>query len=191
MGRKRANKKVEAAPPKKVMPLTKVEMQYFQELIDASQRYEAVMKQKAQYEFAIKRMEEDRKKIQTGELDGKFTITVIPKLLSREVKDKKEILELFDSQLKTYKDMVKALNGQLEHRYEEYVESGLRNKDFLTQKFGKLTVKHIAPDRRTAKKEEEVLFEAEFEKLLKDPEVQKEFKEAKEEAVKRNKEKKE
>jgi len=171
---------------RKIKPLMEAEARYFQELVDSNNRYQAVLKQRTQYEFAIRKMEEDRTKVQKGELKGPFNLTVIPKVLTRQVTDKKEILELFDKQLITYKQMVKALNGQVEHRYEEYVESGLRNSEFLQKRFRGATAKKIMPDRKTAKKEEETIFEAEFEKLLTDPETQKEFKKKKKEAVKKN-----
>lgn len=44
----------------------------------------------------------------------------------------------------------------------------------------------LVPDRQVIE-EEQVLFESEFDKLIKNEETQKEFKEAKKEAVKRNK----
>lgn len=171
---------------RKINPLMEHEAKYFQELVDCNNRYQAVLKQRTQYNFAITKMEEDRTKVQKGELKGPFSLTVIPKVLTRQVEDKKEILDLFDKQLQTYKKMVKALNGQVEHRYEEYVESGLRTAEFLQKRFKGVKAKQIMPDRKTAKEDEETLFEAEFEKLLKDPKTQEEFKKKSKEAAKKN-----
>lgn len=182
MGKKKEAQKED----KRMKPLNSMQGKYFQELVDTSNRYQAIMKQKEQYRFAIKQMESDRHKIQTGEIKGPFVLTIIPKVLSREVTDKKEILKIFDEQLKTYKKMVKALEGQLQHRYDEFVETGVRTRQFLEYKFGKEKVKGIVPDRKTGKDEEETLFEAEFEDLAKDPEIKKEFEKKKKEAIKKN-----
>ena len=182
MAKKKESKKQK---PQRIKTMMEREAKYFQELVDTNNRYQAVLKQRTQYEFAIRQMEEDRKKVQKGELAGPFTLTVIPKVLSRQVEDKKEILDLFDKQLKTYKEMVKALTGQVEHRYEEYIESGVRTLEYMKKKFGNVKASQIVPDRRTAKEDEETLFEAEFDKLMKDPKTQEEFKKASKEATKK------
>lgn len=183
MAKKKESKKQQK--PKRIQTMMEREAKYFQELVDANNRYQAVLKQRTQYEFAIRQMEADRTKVQKGELAGPFTLTVIPKVLSRQVEDKKEILDLFDKQLKTYKEMVKSLTGQVEHRYEEYVECGVRTLDYMKKKFGNVRASQIVPDRRTAKKDEETIFEAEFDELMKDPKTQEEFKKASKEAVKK------
>jgi hypothetical protein len=158
----------------------------FQELVDSSNRYQAVLKQKEQYEFAISQMEKDRTKIQKGEIQPPFQMTVIPNVLTRVVSDKKEILAIFDEQLKTYKSMIKGLVGQVEHRYEEYIQSGTRNKDFLASRFGKIEQTAIMPVKGSVTPTEEVLFESEFKALATDPEIKAEFNKARKEAVKRN-----
>lgn len=178
--------KKQKQPDNKIKPLTEREGKYFQEVIDANNRYQGILKQKAQYEYAIKQMEADRTKVQKGEIKPPFILTVIPKVLSREVTDKKEIIDLFDKQLQSYKKMLKSLVGQVEHRYDEYQETAARHREYINKRFAKAKVRDIAPDRRTGNEEEETLFEAEFEKLADDPDLQKELKEAQKEAVKRN-----
>jgi len=79
-----------------------------------------------------------------------------------------------------------SLEGQLEHRYENYMESAARNKEFLNIRFKNAKAKNIVPLRDIGEKDEEVLFEAEFKDLLKNPEKQCQLKAAKKEAVKRN-----
>lgn len=188
MSRKRVNKKEENKQEIKyqVKPLMEYEAKYFQELVDSSNYYAGLLKQRAQYEFIIKQLQNNRKKIQDGKVKPPFLMTLIPKVLSHSVEDKKEILELFDEHIKGYQQSLKAIIGQLEHRYEDYVEAGIRTQQFLEKKFRKEKVKRIAPDRKTANAEEETIFEAEFEELLKNEELQKKFKDAKKEAVKKN-----
>ena len=65
-----------------------------------------------------------------------------------------------------------SLKGQLEHRYEDYMESAARNKEFLNIRFKDVRAKNIVPLRDIGEKDEEVLFEAEFKDLLKDEKKQ-------------------
>ena len=58
------------------------EAQFFQELVNASNRYADLLKQEAQYKLKLARLESDRKKIQKGEIKLPVTMTLIPKVLS-------------------------------------------------------------------------------------------------------------
>lgn len=184
--KKQQKQKAPEIGPKKKEPLMEGEGKFFQELVNASNRYTQLLKQKAQYEFIIKKLQEDRKKIQHGDIPLPMTMTLIPKLMSYQEYDKKKILKIFDDQIKSYDTNIKTLNGQIEHRYEDYMESAVRNREFLNVRFKDVKAKNIVPLRDIAEKDEEVLFEAEFSDLLKDEEKQKELKEAKKEAIKRN-----
>ena len=190
MARKRVIKKKQEAPiemrPTKVPPLMESEGRFFQELVDASNRYTNLMKQEAQYKFIVKRLEIDRKKIQTGKIKLPITMTLIPKLMSYQEDDKKKVLAVFDEQIKAYNTNLMSLKGQMEHRYEDYMESAARNKEFLAIRFKEAKAKNIVPLRDIGEKDEEVLFEAEFADLTKDPKAQKQLKAAQKEAVKRN-----
>lgn len=190
MGRKRANStkdkktaKVEEKP--KHQPLKSLEGQYFQELIEVSNRYAATMKQKAQYEFIINKLNENRKKIQKGEIPLPVTLPLIPNVMYYKESEKKTVLKFFDEQLTGYKNSIKTLEGQIGHRYEEFCESAIRVREFLNRRFGDLKAKQIVPDRKTIK-DEENLFEAEFQKLMDDPKTRAEFDKAKKEAIQKN-----
>lgn len=190
MAKKRVVKKKSKAPieekPQKTMPLMESEGQFFQELVNASNRYTALLKQEAQYKFIIKKLEEDRKKIQHGDIKLPMLMTLIPKLMSYQEYDKKKVLKIFDEQIKSYNTNLLSLKGQIEHRYEDYLESAARNKEFLNIRFKNVKAKNIVPLRDIGEKDEEVLFEAEFKDLLKSDEKQAELRAAKKEAVKRN-----
>lgn len=188
--RKRAAKKVpeKVAVPevRKVPPITEAEGQYFKELVETSNRYIALMQQQMKYEFVVKKLEDNRLKIQKDEYPMPFTLALIPNVMFYQEHDKKKILKIFDEQLTSYRGSIKAIKSQIDHRYEEYVESAVRNREFLIRKYGTLKAKQVAPDRKIIKDEED-LFEAEFSELLTNPEKLAEFKNAKKEAVKRNK----
>jgi len=190
MAKKRVVKKKQVVPleekSQKVMPLMESEGRFFQELVNASNSYTNLLKQKNQYKFIIKKLQEDRKKIQQGEIELPILMTLIPKLMSYYEKDKKKVLKIFDEQIAAYNTNLLSLEGQLEHRYENYMESAARNKEFLNIRFKNAKAKNIVPLRDIGEKDEEVLFEAEFKDLLKNPEKQCQLKAAKKEAVKRN-----
>jgi hypothetical protein len=190
MARRRANttKSKDKAEIKKkapVKPLMQVEAQYFQELVETSNRYAALLKQKAQFEYIINKLNTDRKKIQSGQIKLPVTVTLIPNVMSYPEHDKKKALKFFDDQLTNYKNSLKALEGQITHRYEEYCESAIRTREYLANRFKSLKAKHIVPARKGIE-DEENLFEAEFEKLMNDPETKAKFTEAKKEAIKKN-----
>ncbi len=190
MARKRANStksKNEAQVTKKAAtsPLAKIESQYFQELVDCSNRLAALQQQRSQFIFIIGKLNENRKKIQDKVVKPPFSLPLIPNVMNYLESDTKVVFKLFDEQITNYKNSLKSLKGQIQHRQEEYEESAVRTRDFLTKRYEHLTAKHIVPARK-AVADEENLFEAEFKKLLDDPETMKEFKKAKQEAVKVN-----
>lgn len=190
MSKRRVVKKKQKVPaemkPAKTPPLMGQEGQFFQELVNASNRYTDLLKQEAQYKFIVKRLEEDRKKIQKGDIKLPILITLIPNLMSYQESDKKKVLKIFDDQIKSYNTNLLSLKGQLEHRYEDYMESAARNKEFLNIRFKNAKAKSIVPVRDIGEKDEEVLFEAEFNDLLKNDKKQLELKAAHKEAIKRN-----
>lgn len=190
MGRKRANtpikgNKIEVPVKPKSSPLIKGEVQYFQELIDTSNRYTSLRQQKEGYEFAVKKLEEKRKEVQDGKIKLPILLPFIPKHSWYMEEDKKKIFQFLDEEIGKLKGSIKALEGQMQHRYDEYTESAVRNREFLNKRYKNLAAKQIAPDRKEIK-DEENLFEAEFNELIKNEQKKEEFKRAKMEAIKRN-----
>lgn len=191
MAKKRVIKKKQKTPvkevePVKILPLMTEEGQFFQELVDASNRLAGLMKQVTQYKFIIKRLETDRKRVQQEEVKLPMLMTMIPNLMFYWEHDKKKILKIFDDQIKSYNINILTLKGQIDHRYEDYLESAARNKEFLNIRFKNAVAKSIVPLRDIGEKDEELLFEAEFKDLVKDADKQAELKAAKKEAIKRN-----
>ena len=179
MGRKRSSGKTEADKlPSQLPPLQQMELQYFNELVKSSKQYSGLLQQKTQFEYVVKQLQDGRKKVQKDEIKLPVNITLIPKVMTYPESDKKKVLKMFD-------DNIKALTSQLEFAYENFTESGIRNKEFFTRRFEKVKVKNIVPDRKIVEGEE-TLFEEEFSDLLKDPKKVEAFKKAKKEAVKRN-----
>ena len=190
MARKRANtptkgNKIEVKTKPKSMPLMQPEAQFFQELVDTSNRFSALKKQKEGYEFGIGKLELLRKKIQKDQIKPPILLPFIPKHSFYYEYDKKEILKLLDEQLATLKNSIKSLEGQMQHRYDEYAESAQRSKDFINKRYSTLGPQKISSKRQESE-EEETLFEAEFKELMESEEKKEEFKKAKMEAIKKN-----
>jgi len=188
MTRKRANatkNKDVVMKKKQAQPLMQREAQYFQELVDVNNRYTALLKQKAQYEFVLNKLQEHRTKVQKGKVKLPVQITLIPKLMTYPEEDKKEILKIFDEQIVSYKNSIKSIEGQLQHRYDEYLESATRTKEFMVSRYGDYKAKQLTQNRKQID-DEENLFEAEFKKLMEDSETMAEFKRQKAEAIKKN-----
>jgi len=125
-------------------------------------------------------------------------ITLIPKLMDYSESNKKKVLDILDEQIKTYKQTLLGINGQTSHQHEEYVEIAIRVRDFMIRKYGSASATQVAidPAHRTPTKDEIVLFESEFDKMVKerdgkpnpayDPKTIEEYKKAKETAMKMN-----
>lgn len=190
MARKRVVKKEVKAPvetkPTKINPLMESEGRFFQELVDSSNQYTNAMKQESQYQFILDKLKKDRKKIQDGDIKLPMTMTLIPKLLSYQEDDKKKILKIFDDQIAAYNANLATIKGQIELRYENFIESAVRNREFLNIRFKSAKAKKIVPLRDIGEKDEELLFEAEYANLVKDGDTQKEYHKASKEATKRN-----
>jgi len=195
MARKRSGGKIKAKLDDKtasdlmkvrIKPLMQQETMFFKELVDSSNDYAKLMQQKAQYELIVKNLEKNRKKIQQNKIKPPFLMALIPKLLYYQEPNKKEILKIYDEQIDMYNKNIKTLNGQIEHRYENFVESSVRNREFMSRRFANAKAKAIVGARKDAIKEEEALFEAEFAELAKDPKVKEKFDKAKREAIKLN-----
>jgi len=87
---------------------------------------------------------------------------------------------------KSYQKNILTLKGQIQQRYENYLESAVRNREFLNVRFQGVASKKIVPMRQYGEQEEEVLFESEFSDLIKDEGKQKELLAANKEAIRKN-----
>ena len=187
-GNKKEEKKVSQLPP-----LVQGEAAYFNELVETSNMYADLLKQKAQYEYITGQLVENRKKVQQDKIKLPVNITVIPKVMTYPESDKKIVLALFDKHIKIFQDNTATIVAQLEFAYENFKESGVRNKEFLAARFEKVQAKNIVLARKIIK-DEETLFEAEFSDMVKveggkkvrDEKKIKELKNAVKEANKRN-----
>jgi len=192
MARKRANSKRETAAQGKaipiIMPLQQRETMYFSELVELSNLYAKLRKQHEQYVFVLGKLKEQRTDIQKGNIKLPILMPLGGKAFYSET-DKKKVLEEMDDQINSLKESIKGIKGQMDHRRDDYIEAGLRLKEFATTRFGVYKPKQIMADRKTAKAEENTIFEGEFDKIFgadAKPEVKKEYEAAVKTAVKAN-----
>ncbi len=193
--RKRANGKVskvvvkEAPKVQRLMPLDTAEGQYFDELKAASNRYTEVLNKQTQYRHIVGQLTESRTKIQKDIIEMPISLTLIPNVMTYPEGDKKVVLKIFDETIKNYVKSLQALDSKVDYFYEAFVESGIRNREFLARRFADAVAKQVIPGR-VAIKDETTLFEAEIEDLLdpkKKEQIKKEFKKAKKIAIEHNK----
>jgi len=181
-------------------PVMQNEAYIAKEWIDQSNAYGKLKKQFMDIDFMYQTLVTKRKQIQKGEIEVSKTSPIYVKLIGESLcplTDKKKVLEDIDGQLKSLKLQRDGVKGQLLHRRDEYIESALRLTRFLVERYGKYSSKDIsAPkygtgvrskvEKKASKKDEETLFEAEFDKIMNDAETQAKFIEANEKAKKDN-----
>jgi len=94
-----------------------------------------------------------------------INLTLIPNIMTYPEGDKKVILKIFDETIKNYVKSLQALDSKVDYFYEAFVESGIRNREYLAARFRGVVAKQIAPARNIIK-DESTIFEAEIDDLL-------------------------
>ncbi len=188
MARKRANTKTtekKEVPKPRIQPLHQAETKIFEELVNLSNTYAQLRKQSTQYEYVLRQLEDNRTNIQKDNIKLPIMMQLGGNSFYME-SDKKKVLAELDKQIDTIKNSLKGIKGQVEQRENAFIEAGIRLQRYAEHRFGVYKPKQVLNERREHK-DEKVLFEAELDELLKNPEVQEEFKKKKAEAVAKNK----
>jgi len=187
---------------KDAMPLQQNEAFIFKELIDQSNHYGKLMQQYEQYEFALQNMIYKRKQIQKGEIEISKQSPIYVPLVGNSLcplTNKKMVLKDIDTQIKQITLSRDGIRGQMIQRRDEYIESALRLRTFIENRFGQYTStsitvpKQVTGVRTSAGKDQQKatdqkIFEAEFDDIMKSAEKQDEVKAKIAEAIKHNKE---
>jgi len=180
--RKRANSnKVVNEAEKKVQqkshiePLAGEDGKAIQEMIDLSNTYAGLWKQLDMHIFAAESLKKRIKDIQTGEIKMPLMVQ-ISKTISYPEGDKEKVLKNMTNELRNVEIAKNGIEGQLQHRRDEYCESMLRVNRVLERKLGNKT--HIESltnarpkDAKTAD-DEVLIMEKELDKLTKEDEIQ-------------------
>lgn len=211
--RKRAKKVVPTTPREKAiskikrddcLPLATSEAYLIKEVVDRSQVFGKLMNQWQQQEFLLQDLIWKRKQIQKGKIlinkDNPILLPFAGNSFYYQT-DKKQVLSDLDKQIEILKNQNNGINGQLTHNRDEFIESGLRLKNFMEGRFGSYTSKGVGVQHMTTGKRvsagkskqqntEKVLFEEEFQELMKDAEKQNKYREAVKKAKDENKKQK-
>jgi len=188
-GRKRSN-----APMQKVVkvdfsalkPITQIEANMFQQLIQLSNAFGKLKQQKAEYEMILTSLKDRRKDVQKGKIKLPIMLP-LGKNKYYNCSDIKYVLQEMDGEIEIIANALKGIEGQISSNFDAYVEAGLRINNFTDAKFSQYKPKNTYSRGCNPKKEERVLFEAELDELEKDPELKKQFKKAAKKATVLNK----
>jgi len=170
----------------KLTPVTQMEANMFQNLIQISNQYGKLKQQKSEFELVLKQLEKKREEIKSGKIDMPILMP-LGKNKFYQVNDTKEVLEDLDNEIQVVKNALNGIAGQLFQHHDAYIEAGLAIRQYADKKFGEFKPKTPYSKGCSPKKEEEVLFEGELDSLLKDADKKKDFDAAIEKAKEKNK----
>jgi hypothetical protein len=152
-----------------ITPLSQYDGQRLQEMVELNNNYGALVKQKSQYDAAIKMLKIRREKINKGEIALPVMIQ-ISRNVSYAEPNKDKVLQHFDEEIRGLDMAVKGMTGTLEHRRDEYVECVIRVSKLLSEKVKDYQIKNITGVRTINKdieNEEKTALEKEFDAVLK------------------------
>ncbi|MFW6121956.1 MAG: hypothetical protein ACOC80_13820 [Petrotogales bacterium] len=187
--RKRVAKKPknQSTRPSDPLPLVQPEADMFQQLIQASNIYGKLRKQKEGYEHVLQELKIKKKRIKKGEIKPPFLKPLGNKTFYHET-DVDKMLKDLDKEIKSIQNAIEGIKGQVEHRKDNYIDEALKIVTYYNKKFNKYKMKEVTGVRGgSTKEQEEKLFEASFDELMKDKKLQKEFNKAKQKAIEENK----
>lgn len=151
----------------KLQPLTENDAVRLQEMVDLSNTYSTLLKQYMQYTAACLSIEKRIKEVKTGEIKMPFMVT-ISKHLSYAEPSKDKVIKMLEDELDQFNKARLGVQGQMEHRMDQLVECMRRVQSILSSRVGNAPMTDITGYRdNLQQKEEEVVFEKEFDKLEK------------------------
>jgi hypothetical protein len=170
----------------RLTPVTQMEANMFQNLIQISNQYGKLKQQRSEFELVLEQLEKKREEIKSGKIDMPILMS-LGKNKFYQVNNKKEVLEDLDNEIQVVKNALNGIAGQLFQHRDAYIEAGLAIRQYADKKFSEFKPKTPYSPGCSPKKEEEVLFEGELDSLLKDADKKKDFDAAIEKAKEKNK----
>jgi outer membrane protein OmpA-like peptidoglycan-associated protein len=134
------------------------------EIFVLSNNLSALIKDYAETDITIKSMRELAKEIET---DKEPVMLKVSKNLYKSKRDYKKVAKQIRDQANALEKSLTIKRGQIEHRYEDYVSSLIIHKRMVEGVIQSAKLKSITghfSDEKT-KKEEEILFEKDFDKI--------------------------
>lgn len=169
----------------KLTPVTQMEANMFQNLIQISNQYGKLKQQKSEFELVLEQLEEKKRDIVSGKIEMPIMVA-LGKNKFYQVTDKKEVLEDLENEITVVKNALNGISGQLFQHRDAFIEAGLAIKQYTDSKFSPFKPQTPYSKGCSPKKDEEVLFEGELDELLKDESKRKDFDAAIEKAKVKN-----
>lgn len=176
-GRKRSNiptEKVIKADFESLRPVSQVEANMFQTLVQISNSFGKLKQQKAEYEMILASLKDRIKDVRKGVIKLPIMLP-LGKNKFYNCSDKKYVLNEMDGEISILTNALNGIMGQLQQNYDAYIEAGLRIHEFTGFKFSKFKPKNLYSAGCNPNQKEKVLFEGELEDLMKDDKVVKKF----------------
>ena len=148
--------------PIKVMTTT--DSNRVKEIFGLSNTVAALQKKYADTLLQIKFSKKFIEQLKSGDVKGPLMVRVSPTLFM-PLTDMEKAVKSIRTEISMLEETNKLTKGQLEHRYEEYVDSLIRYNRILTQLIGDKHVTTLTthrPATKESQKDEEIIFEKEF-----------------------------
>jgi hypothetical protein len=148
-----------------VRTLDQTDANRMKEIFTLSNNVAGLVKDYAEKEIQVKKMRKSAKEL---EKEKEPIMIAIAQNVFKMEKDYSGMAKKIRQQANDIEKSLSLVRGQIEHRYEDYVSSLIRQKRFIEGLLKKAELKSITGQSKTdpkTKKEEEILFEKEFDKL--------------------------
>jgi len=158
-----------APSPTDIAPLSQYDGQRLQEMVDLNNTYGSLVKQKSQYDAAIKMLKIRREQVAKGEISLPVMIQ-ISRAISHAESNKEKVMKHFDEEIGGLELAKQGIMASLEHRRDEYIECVIRVSKLLSEKVKDYQIKSVSGIRNTNKELEDAekkALEKEFESVLK------------------------
>lgn len=159
-------------PPKmdQLAPLSNLDGQKIQEMIDLNNTYGALLKQKMQYTATAYLLKIKRDQINKGQIQLPVMIQ-ITRTISHAESNKEKVLKHIDDKIKSIELAAQGITSTMEHRRDEYIECVIRVSRLLGEKVKDYQIKEVQGIRGSGKQselDEQKAIEKEFEKMMKE-----------------------
>ena len=157
-------------PSTQIVPLTNLDGNKIQEMVDLNNTYAALVKQITQYDAAIKMLQIRRDQINKGEISLPVMMQITRTLFHAEA-DKIKVLKHLDDEIRNLKLAKDGLAGTMERRRDEFVGSVIRVSRLLGIKVKDCEIKSVGgirPSDKQTEKDEQKMLEKDLEKIMKD-----------------------
>lgn len=165
-GRKRSNPAVIKAitmNKSNLTPITQEDANMFNTIIQVSNQYGKLRKQKAEYEMVLSSMKDKRKSVAQGKV--KSIMLPFGKNKFYPCDDKKVILTELDAEITIIANAVKGVSAQLSQYTEGFIGQGLQIQNWAEGKFSSYKPENTYSKGCNPKKEETILFEGEMDEM--------------------------